>query len=153
MVEFKTPYTEHHLLFAQALVQLARDYGVSSFDGSIRLGWEHREHGWNHGDVRITWSEGRHGDDERIGLWCEMHASVEELAPNSAAVPPMIYYSAEHDNFYELTTKKGRGDKFHARWRHRAADFPQSREAGIDALDPSTREWFDKRYGNAPDAR
>lgn len=138
-------YGAPHINFAQALVQLARDHGVSSFDGSFRLGfdWE-RGSAWSGNDVRIHWSEGRHGDGSRIGLRVEHHASIPEIAPNGASVPPLTY--ASEGNFYEVGSRKGKGQAFYDRWRHRAADFPQSREEALEQMDAETRAYIERRF-------
>ncbi len=139
--------TDAHIQFAQALVQLARDHDIHNFDGKFRLNFGHPSAGngpWSNPDIRIAWSEGRHGDDSNIGLWYEKHAGIPEIAPNGATVPGMIY--ASEGNFYEVGTRKGKGQKFYDRWRQRIADFPQSREEAFDQMSPDTRAWMEKKY-------
>lgn len=41
-------------------------------------------------------------------------------------IPSGVYYSAEHDNFYDLNFH-GLGNAFHARWLPHWHRFPQSR--------------------------
>lgn len=138
-------YGEPHILFAQALVQLARDHGVHNFDGKFRLGWnDEGRPGWSGDNVSVSWSEGRHGDNSNIVLRCEQTAVVPEIAPNTHMVPPMIY--ASEGNFYEVTTRKGKGNAFYERWRGRVMDFPQSREEAIGQMNEDTRSWVLKRY-------
>lgn len=135
-----------HIDFAQALVQLARDHDVTHFDGKFRLGFDLRAPGgvWSNPDVKISWSEGRHGDDSNIGLWYEKHAGIPEIAPNSAMIPPHTY--ASEGNFYEVGSRKGKGTKFWERWRHRILDFPQSREEAFERMTPDTRAWMEKKW-------
>lgn len=137
-------FGQPHIDFAQALVQLARDSGVRSFEGSIRLGWDREHAGWSGDRVEISWSEGRHGDDSNISLRCDKTAVVPEIAPNSARIQPNVYFDG--DEFREAGDRKPKSDRFRQRWLHRAADYPQSREAAIDAMSPDTRDWFLKRW-------
>lgn len=139
-------FGEPHIDFAQALVQLARDHGVHSFEGSFRLGWRDERPGWSGDTVRVSWSEGRHGDESLIGLRCEQHASVPEIAPNSARILPMVYFDGQ--DFLELGSGKSKGAAFLDRWVSRAADYPQSREEALAALDPDTRAWLLRRHGH-----
>lgn len=139
-------YGEPHIAFAQALVQLARDHGVSHFDGSFRLNYERNDRTrWGDGPVRITWTEGRHGDDNKIALRAESFASVPEIAPSSAHVPSLVYY--HEGNFYDAGSRKGKGNEFYARWRHRVEDFPQSREDALTRAGPDTAAWIIKKFG------
>lgn len=71
-----------HVDFAQALVQLARDHGVSSWEGSFRLGFDREHSQWSGDQVRISWQEGRHGTGSKISLRHESFASIDEKKPN-----------------------------------------------------------------------
>lgn len=149
MTERAQGYGQPHIDFAQALVQLARDHGVHNFDGTFRLGFEReRESGFSGDNVRLAWSEGRHGDDSNIVLKCEKSAVIPEIAPNSAHVPPLIYHSG--GRFFEVGPDKDKGSqKFTDRWIGRAADFPQSRDEALERCTPDTRAWIEKKYGHA----
>lgn len=138
-------YGEPHILFAQALVQLARDHGVHCFDGRFRLSWNDEDRpGWTGDQVSVQWAEGRHGDSSNIVLRAEQSAVVPEIAPNTHMIPPMTY--ASEGNFYEVTTRKGKGNAFWERWRGRVSEFPQSREEALAHMEASTREWVLKKY-------
>lgn len=62
-----------------------------------------------------------------------MAASLEELrqaAHDSGVtvgepIPPGIYYILEMDNFYSEAHGHGQGNEFYAKWKARAAEFPQ----------------------------
>lgn len=47
--------------------------------------------------------------------------AVEATAP---ALPPNVYYSREHGNFYAIDTHKGQGVPFWREWKDRALEFP-----------------------------
>lgn len=134
-----------HIDFAQALVQLARDHGVSCFDGSFRLDFDRENSGWSGDRITINWSVGRHGDDGKIGLKNEAYASVPEIAPNSASLPAMIYFEAPA-LFLHVGSRKPESAAFTARWIGRAADFPQSHEACMAGLNEDTRAYIIRRY-------
>lgn len=147
------PITDPHIDFGQALAQLAREHGVSRFEGSFRLSHATHRPGWSNSDVRISWAEGRHGDSARIALRAEASVSVEEIAPPSEQLPSMVWYDLAADTFRALTTGKPYPDcgfkhgAFHDRWRHRAADFPQSEEEGLNALSDEMRQYMRSKWG------
>lgn len=145
-MEKQQGYGQPHIDFAQALVQLARDHGVHNFDGSFRLNFERERESEFSGDtVKISWSEGRHGDGSAIALRCEKFASVPEIAPNSAHVPSLVYHSG--GRFFDVGPDKEKDARFGARWIGRATDFPQTREEALERVSPDTRAWIEKKFG------
>lgn len=42
------------------------------------------------------------------------------------SIPPWVYWSAEHGNFYDQGTSNGMGVEFINAWRHRKDEFPTS---------------------------
>jgi hypothetical protein len=41
-------------------------------------------------------------------------------------IPPYVYYSAAHNNFFDAMTGKGKGTDFHIMWGERRDEFPTS---------------------------
>lgn len=146
------PITDPHIQFGQALVQLAREHGVHRFEGSFRLNHAADRPGWSTNDVRISWAEGRHGDGAKIALRSESYVSVDEIAPPGVAVPSMVWFDLPSKTFRSLTTGKPYPDCGHSqrvffeRWWHRAADFPQSEEEGLAALNDDTRRFVEAKW-------
>lgn len=50
----------------------------------------------------------------------------EDIPP----IPADVYY--RDGNFYDVVTRRGRGDAFYYKWKDRAKEFPNSREAAIE---------------------
>lgn len=144
-MEKQEGYGQPHIDFAQALVQLARDHGVHNFEGSFRLNFEREDTGFSGDTVKVSWSEGRHGDGNNIVLRCEKFATVPEIAPNSAHVPSLVYFSG--GRFFDAGPDKAKDEKFVARWIGRAVDFPNSREEALERVSPDTRAWIEKKFG------
>lgn len=51
-------------------------------------------------------------------------AALQEELAKPVQVPAGIYYSAEHQNFYDAETNKGQGLEFWNAWRQYAKWFP-----------------------------
>lgn len=76
------PIVDDHVAFARALVALCREHGVGSihvahFDltASTRFFGEGQ---YNPTRVSMSWSEGRHGDKNRIALRAEASVNLPE---------------------------------------------------------------------------
>jgi hypothetical protein len=73
--------------FALELVQLARKHGANrlrmTFDMTGHTpDWKERDK-WDHGDISLEWSNGRHGARDHISLRYQSHVSLmePEIAP------------------------------------------------------------------------
>lgn len=82
------PIADPHKRFAQAVVKLAREHGVSTINLQFRLGSsrffqrEEDDPEWlqaSYVNVTAQWHEGRHGDGATISLRAEAQDSVKEL--------------------------------------------------------------------------
>jgi hypothetical protein len=82
-----TPINDAHKAFAQAVVALAREHGVTMVRGDF-----HGGHGAFRGatprpldenctQIAFTWVRGRHGDKSRISLTASAHDQVDERLP------------------------------------------------------------------------
>lgn len=68
--------------FAVELVQLARKHGANKLRMTFDMtghtpNWRERDL-WRHGDITLTWGEGRHGARDNISLRYESHVSIME---------------------------------------------------------------------------
>ncbi len=73
-----------HVDFARALVALAREHKVGSLEVTFRdsVSTIHSVPDfWRWKQMRMTWSEGRHGDSSRITLKHEAETQVDERPP------------------------------------------------------------------------
>jgi hypothetical protein len=65
---------------------------------------------------------------KNLACWCPLdqpcHADVLLEMANREAVPPGVYYSREHGNFYSIADHHGMGMAFWTTWRNRCEDFP-----------------------------
>jgi hypothetical protein len=71
--------------FALELVALARKHGANrmtlNFDMTGHTAdWQHRDR-WNHGDITLQWSNGRHGARDTISLKYQSSVSLLEADP------------------------------------------------------------------------
>ena len=78
--------TDRHVLFARAIVALAREHGMTNLDMSYRRShvFPRDESGPEHFQtVRMAWNEGRHGDTAQITLQTESSVRVPERVASS----------------------------------------------------------------------
>lgn len=73
-----TAITDHDIAFAQAVVALARQHGMTGIDMGFRQNFDLSQQTGCYCSKRITWTEGRHGDDSPIKFRTEAEASVPE---------------------------------------------------------------------------
>ncbi|MDF3837098.1 hypothetical protein P3W85_29705 [Cupriavidus basilensis] len=73
--------TQRHVDFARAVVELARQHGMSNLRMSYReshsSAWTRGE-SWNSEEVTMNWSEGRHGDQSKLSLEYRAAVAVDE---------------------------------------------------------------------------
>lgn len=77
------PIKDYHIVFARAVVALAREHGV----GDVRLKFRRAsstmmrrgEYHWDATEVSLTWHEGRHGSEDQIKL--ELRAEAISNVP------------------------------------------------------------------------
>jgi hypothetical protein len=71
--------------FAIELVQLARKHGANCLNMTFDMTGETRDwrarSEWDHGAIRLSWKNGRHGAKERIWLRYEANVSLLEADP------------------------------------------------------------------------
>lgn len=73
--------TDNHRDFARAMVLLARQHGIGSFNLGFSLSVRAASLNGNaFGRVTMGWTEGRHGVENRITLSCEMNETLPEVA-------------------------------------------------------------------------
>ncbi|QZA99253.1 MULTISPECIES: hypothetical protein [Pseudomonas] len=72
--------TDHDVEFAQAVVALARQHGMTGISMEFRQNFDLSQRTGCYCGKRITWSEGRHGDGEDIKFRTEAEASFPEKA-------------------------------------------------------------------------
>ena len=68
-----------HAAFARALVETCRRHGMDSLNATYCGGFKTPAKDEFRGEVRITWSEGRHGDPGRIAVRFEGTMSFPEI--------------------------------------------------------------------------
>lgn len=67
-----------------------------------------------------------------LELLAEMYAEerlVEDVPEGLPPIPPGVYYSKEHGNFYNYGAAITMGAEFYHEWKDRWEEFPQSRRA------------------------
>ena len=74
-----TAITDHDIAFAQAVVALARQHGMTGISMEFRQNFDLAQVTGCYCGKRITWSEGRHGDSSDIKFRTEAEASFPEL--------------------------------------------------------------------------
>lgn len=72
--------TDHDVEFAQAVVALARQHGMTGISMEFRQNFDLSQKTGCYCSKRITWSEGRHGDGADIRFRTEAEASFPEIA-------------------------------------------------------------------------
>lgn len=72
--------TDHDVEFAQAVVALARQHGMTGISMEFRQNFDLSQCTGCYCGKRITWSEGRHGDGEDIKFRTEAEVSFPEKA-------------------------------------------------------------------------
>ncbi|WP_095058081.1 hypothetical protein [Pseudomonas sp. Irchel s3f7] len=75
-----TAVTDHDVEFAQAVVALARKHGMTGISMEFRQNFDLSQSTGCYCGKRITWSEGRHGDEATIKFRTEAEASFPEKA-------------------------------------------------------------------------
>lgn len=61
--------------------------------------------------------------------WAKLFAekeAVRKARMQGEPVPPGIYWNADADNFYDMSSRKGMGTDFYDDWYRRASEFPTS---------------------------
>lgn len=76
--------TDQDVLFAQAVVALAREHGMTSISLEFRHNFELSLKTTSHERKRVQWSEGRHGDLSEIKFTVEASASFPERQDSHA---------------------------------------------------------------------
>lgn len=72
--------TEHDISFAQAVVALARQHGMTGITMEFRQNFDLSQSTGCYCGKKIRWSEGRHGDSASIKFNTEAEASFPEKA-------------------------------------------------------------------------
>ena len=72
--------TEEHRDFARAVVALAREHKMSSLQMTFRCSYTFSSGPWE--QIRMQWSEGRHGVESQIELRTESIDRISEKEQN-----------------------------------------------------------------------
>lgn len=72
--------TDHDVDFAQAVVALARQHGMTGITMEFRQNFDLSQTTGCFCSKRVSWSEGRHGDNSQIKFRTEAEASFPEHA-------------------------------------------------------------------------
>jgi hypothetical protein len=73
-----TAITDYHRAFARAVVALAREHQMTALNMTFRTAFSHPAGDHFGEEIRMAWSEGRHGDTNNISLECRAHEGIPE---------------------------------------------------------------------------